>query len=30
VIDEIASVETDRGDRPVEPVVLERVDIQQR
>jgi peptidyl-prolyl cis-trans isomerase A (cyclophilin A) len=30
VVDEIASVETDRGDRPVEPVVLERVDIQQR
>lgn len=30
VVDEIASVETDRGDRPVDPVVLERVEIQQR
>nr|MBA2717490.1 peptidylprolyl isomerase [Propionibacteriales bacterium] len=30
VVDEIATTATGRGDRPVDPVVLERVEIERR
>ncbi|MGI8576542.1 MAG: peptidylprolyl isomerase [Nocardioidaceae bacterium] len=30
VVDSIATTETGRGDRPLEPVVLERVEVEQR
>jgi peptidyl-prolyl cis-trans isomerase A (cyclophilin A) len=30
VVDEIATTQTDRQDRPVDPVVIERLDIERR